>query len=160
MRPLLAPILALMLAACSGGNQSSGNTLHALDLADYQGHWLVVNYWAQWCQPCIKEIPELNALAERYPRVTVLGVNYDGARGTELQQQVDKLGVGFPTLLTEPSAQLGVQLPGVLPTTLVIDPDGRLVQTLVGPQTLESLAMVTGQAGMTDTGPSLTEPDK
>ena len=146
MRSLVAAIVASLLVACSGDNESSGNTLRSLNMADYQGRWLVINYWAKWCKPCIKEIPELNALDAHYPQVTVLGVNYDGARGPELQQQVDKLGVAFPTLLTEPSAQLGVQLPGVLPTTLVLNPDGKLVQTLVGPQTLESLALATGQA--------------
>ena len=104
----------------------------------------MINYWAKWCKPCIEEIPELNALDERYAQVAVLGVNYDGAVDQELQQQLDALGVAFPTLLAEPSAQLGTHLPSVLPTTLVLDPQGNLVGTLVGPQTLESLALAMG----------------
>lgn len=146
MKSLLTVALTALLMACSGDSEPTGNTRASLDLTGYEGRWVVVNYWAKWCKPCIEEIPELNALDERYSQVTVLGVNYDGARGTELQQQVDNLGVAFPTLLTEPSAQLGVQLPSVLPTTLILNPAGKLVQTLVGPQTLESLALATGQA--------------
>jgi thiol-disulfide isomerase/thioredoxin len=152
MRSLLALPLAVMLLACSGPAEPPGNTLAALDLADHQGHWVVVNYWAKWCKPCIEEIPELNSLNERYPQVRVLGVNYDGATADDLQQQIETLGVAFPTLLAEPSAQLGVELPSVLPTTLVLDPTGKLVQTLIGPQTLESLVLATGQAATAETG--------
>ena len=143
MRSLLLACALPLLFACSNGSPS-GNVRASLDLADYAGRWVVVNYWAKWCKPCIKEIPELNTLDERYPGVAVLGVNYDGATGPELQAQVDALGIAFPNLLTEPSAQLGTELPSVLPTTLVINPRGELVQTLVGPQTLESLARATG----------------
>ena len=154
MKTLLVAVTASLLIACSGDNASPGNTRATMDLSEYQGRWVVINYWAKWCKPCIKEIPELNALDERYPQVAVLGVNYDGATGDDLQQQVDRLGVSFPTLLEEPSAQLNVPLPSVLPTTLILDPDGRLVQTLVGPQTLESLALATGQAAMPEAGPT------
>lgn len=148
MRYLLLAAALPLLFACSNSGPS-GNVLTSLDLSDYAGRWVVVNYWAKWCKPCIKEIPELNALDERYPGVAVLGVNYDGASGAELQAQVDTLGIAFPNLLTEPSAQLGTELPAVLPTTLVINPRGELVQTLVGPQTLESLARATGQEAET-----------
>ena len=83
----------------------------------------------------------------------MLGVNFDGNTGAELETQVEKLGIAFPTLLEDPAAQLGMQKPSVLPTTLVFDPDGRLANTLVGPQTLESLALATGQAAMPEAGP-------
>ena len=151
MKSLLATILASLLVACSGGNESPGNTLHSLDIADYKGRWVVVNYWAKWCKPCIKEIPELNALDRKYPQVAVLGVNYDGASGEALQAQIDDLDIQFPIILAEPSSTLGVELPSVLPTTLILNPDGKLVATLVGPQDLESLALATGQVGMPET---------
>ncbi len=154
MRNLFPLALACLLLACSGGDEVPGNTRVSLNLADYEGRWVVVNYWAQWCKPCIKEIPELNSLQNHYPQVAVLGVNYDGATGEGLQQQIDSLGVAFPTLITEPSAQLGIRLPDVLPTTLILNPEGKLVHTLVGPQTLESLALATGQAAMPEAGPS------
>lgn len=154
MKSILIAALASLLVACAGDGAIPGNTRAALNLDEYKGKWVVINYWAKWCKPCIKEIPELNALASRYAQVAVLGVNYDGATGDDLQQQIDQLGVAFPTLLLEPSAELGLPLPSVLPTTLIMDPDGKLVQTLVGPQTLESLALATGQVGMPETAPT------
>ena len=140
MRAWCFPLLLLALAACSPA-EKPGNTLQ---LDELRGQWVVINYWAIWCKPCIQEIPELNKLAEM-PQVTVLGVNYDGISGEELDQQLQKLGVTFPTLKTDPAAQLGLARPVVLPTSLVLDPQGQLSDTLVGPQTLETLATATGQ---------------
>jgi thiol-disulfide isomerase/thioredoxin len=110
-----------------------------------QGQWVVINYWAQWCAPCIKEIPELNRLDQDYAQVTVVGVNYDGTNGHELELQRQKLGVTFASLESDPAAQLGIPRPVVLPTTLILDPTGRLVATLIGPQTLASLVQATQQ---------------
>jgi thiol-disulfide isomerase/thioredoxin len=132
--------MLLTLAACSPAEKPSST----LQLDELHGQWVVINYWAIWCKPCIQEIPELNKLAE-LPQVTVLGVNYDGISGEELDQQLEKLGVAFRTLETDPAAQLGMARPVVLPTTLVLDPQGQLSETLVGPQTLETLATATRQ---------------
>jgi thiol-disulfide isomerase/thioredoxin len=134
--------LLLALAGCGGG----GGTADPVDLDQLRGQWLVINYWAQWCKPCIREIPELNHLDRQYRHVTVLGVNYDGATGRELELQLEKLGIEFATLPGDPARQLGVPRPVVLPTTLILDQQGQLHATLVGPQTLESLAQATGQA--------------
>jgi thiol-disulfide isomerase/thioredoxin len=150
MKRLCGLLLLATLAACSPPAPPG-----ELRLDQFRGQWVVINYWATWCKPCIKEIPELNALDE-FPQVAVLGVNYDGASGEELQQQLLELGITFPTLDADPAAQLGVARPLVLPTTLVLDPTGQLHATLVGPQTLESLAAATGQAagGENRPGPS------
>jgi len=148
MKIWLATMLTLgLLTACSAGDKSPSG---ALNIADYQGRWLVINYWAEWCKPCIKEIPELNALDAKYPQVAVLGVNFDGVTGDELNAQMATLSIDFPVLEQEPSGILGVDLPSVLPATFILDPDGKLVHTLIGPQTLESLALATGQVGIVD----------
>ncbi len=130
--------LALLLTACAPA-VPPGNTLQ---LEELQGQWVVINYWAIWCKPCAEEIPELNAL-DKLPGVTVLGVNFDGAGGAELAQQLQQLAIAFPTLDVDPAVQLGLVRPAVLPTTLVIDPSGALRETLVGPQTLQSLTAAT-----------------
>jgi thiol-disulfide isomerase/thioredoxin len=106
---------------------------------NYQGQWVVVNYWAEWCKPCIKEIPELNDLNAQNSDVTVLGVNFDGAVGDELARQLDTLKVAFETLPYDPSAELGIERPRALPTTVIISPEGDLKEVLIGPQTQESL---------------------
>lgn len=151
MKKTLLVILATLLVACNAERQQPSPSL---DLASLQGQWVVVNYWAKWCKPCIKEIPELNALGEKYPQVAVFGVNYDGVTGEELAQQVGELNIAFPILPQDPAAELGTARPVVLPTTLILNPDGKLVHTLVGPQTLESLALATGQAAMPEAGPT------
>jgi hypothetical protein len=75
-------------------------------------------------------MPHLNALDRSYEAVTVLGVNYDGAEGAELAQQRQALGVEFASI-TDPAAQLGTPRPVALPTTLVLNPQGEVVATLV-----------------------------
>lgn len=135
MRMLLA-VLVVLMSACSGesGPGPAG-------LAAHRGQWVVVNYWAKWCKPCIEEIPELNRLDAGHEQIQVLGVNYDGLTGDELDGQVQELGVEFP-IIADPAAELGTPRPVVLPTTLILDPAGKLVGTLVGPQTGESILSV------------------
>lgn len=141
MRYILIFAAVLSLLGCT----KNAPDATAPSLERLQGQWVVINYWAQWCAPCIKEIPELNRLDQDYARVTVVGVNYDGASGEELALQRQKVGAAFVSLEADPAAQLGVPRPAVLPTTLILDPTGLLVATLVGPQTLASLVQVTQQ---------------
>ena len=141
MKYSLLLALALTLSACGASRDSTSEP--ALD--KLKGQWVVINYWAQWCKPCIKEIPELNTLDQKYPQVTVLGVNYDGATGEDLAVQRAKFGIEFTALTTDPASQLGTPRPVVLPTTLILDPTGQLSATLVGPQTLASLVQAIEQ---------------
>jgi thiol-disulfide isomerase/thioredoxin len=142
MKYLLCFVVMLSLLACANKEAA----VPASTLEELRGQWVVINYWAEWCKPCIVEIPQLNALDAQYPQVTVLGVNYDGASGAELEQQRQQLGVTFASMEADPAAQLGIPRPVVLPTTLILDPTGQLVATLLGPQTLQSLAQATGQS--------------
>jgi thiol-disulfide isomerase/thioredoxin len=101
---------------------------------------LIVNYWATWCGPCIKEIPELNELSKQHAaELNLIGVNYDQPEEGEQKRQVEKMKIEFPVLSGEPSVLLGVRIPVVLPTTYVFAPGGKLIATLVGPQTKETL---------------------
>lgn len=111
--------------------------------------WTFVNYWAEWCKPCIKEIPELNALNTR-DGFRVLGVNFDGATGDALAAQQDALGVAFPTLAEDPAARFALVRPQVLPTTLVLAPGGELHSVLIGPQTADSLIAATRRPAAED----------
>ncbi|MEM6583735.1 MAG: TlpA disulfide reductase family protein [Pseudomonadota bacterium] len=140
-KPLAAVLVILALSACSSGQAP---TPGQLDLPALRGQWVVVNYWAIWCKPCIQEIPELNEL-DHLPQVAVFGVNYDGTAGEQLRQQVETLDVQFPTLAVDPAETLGVERPMVLPTTFIINPQGQLQDTLIGPQTLQTLANATEQ---------------
>jgi len=139
VKRLLCLGILLAVLGCAERKESPAD----VRLEDLRGQWVVINYWAQWCKPCIEEIPELNALDQKYNDVTVLGVNYDGATGVDLAQQREALGVAFPSLAEDPAAQLGVPRPVVLPTSLIVDPGGQVIATLLGPQTLETLEQAT-----------------
>lgn len=135
LKLLFSPLLFTLLAACGQERPPTA----AEQLAELQGQWVVVNYWAQWCKPCIEEIPELNALDADHNDIAVLGVNYDGATGEALASQIEALGVAFPTLPSDPAELLGQPRPSVLPTTFILDPQGTLTASVVGPQTEASL---------------------
>lgn len=135
-------IASLLLSACSKVEleRSAGAPLVWSEL---RGHWVLVNYWAEWCKPCLKEIPELNAL-DQEPDIIVLGVNYDDIRGAELRELGQRMNIRFDLLNQDPGAQFGWQTPNALPATLVIDPDGKLQQVLLGEQTRASIRAAIG----------------
>jgi thiol-disulfide isomerase/thioredoxin len=130
LRWLAVAGLVITLTACSR------DPLSHRALAD---GWTVINYWATWCTPCIKEIPELNAFDSERQDVRVLGVNFDGLEGEELAEQARELGIAFALLGEDPSGKLGFERPQVLPTTVILRPGGEIAQILIGPQTLDEL---------------------
>lgn len=137
----------VLLGACSRPDYQTADG-DSGRFADLRGKWLLINYWAEWCKPCIEELPELAAFQrEHSAQATVLSVNYDGAVGDTLREQIEKLRVELPVILGDPAPQLGYPRPAVLPTTLIFAPDGTLKDTLVGPQTAASLAAAIGQSG-------------
>ena len=125
MRLALALISSLMLSGCS--SEPTGIV---------PNQWSVIKYWAIWCKPCREEIPELNQL-NQIENVVGLGVNFDGKVGEALISDADDLGIAFD-IIDDPAAYLNISRPSVLPTTLVLSPEGTLA-TLVGPQTAESI---------------------
>lgn len=141
-------LLVLFLGACGepdGQLTEPNGAEQGFRFDQWHGRWLVVNYWAEWCAPCRHEIPELNALNLR-DDVQVVGVNFDGIRGAKLQEVTVAMDVTFPTLVDDPGPRYGVERPRVLPTTLVIQPDGLLLSELRGPQTQQSLLQAMGLA--------------
>jgi thiol-disulfide isomerase/thioredoxin len=133
-------LLSLVLVGCSAdtGYQLIDGSSYSFN--NNQGKYTLVNYWAEWCQPCRVEVPELNELAaEHADQLTVLAVNFDNEQGPELLAQLQKIGIQFPSLVLDPRAKWGLERPNVLPETLIINSEGELVQRLIGPQTLESL---------------------
>lgn len=152
-RVLLAAMLALglVLTGCGGEDrspESEARTIglvngEVLTLDDMAGRWLFVNYWAEWCAPCLVEIPELNEFHEdAADRVIVLGVNFDRLPAEEMLPQVESLDIRFPVAVSEPSDVLDIASPQVLPSTYVFNPAGERVGVLVGPQSLEQLYAV------------------
>lgn len=141
---LLMNLLTLVSCRLADAVDSQGNPIR---ISDYKGKWVVINYWAAWCKPCLKELPELNALYLIYKsRLMVFGVNYDALSNNEIETFVKKLGITFPMMRTFPMDKFGVQEISVLPVTFLISPEGKLVKTLKGPQTMNSLEKAMGIA--------------
>lgn len=109
-------------------------------LSDLKGKWIIFNYWADWCPPCIKEIPELNNLQRNYSnKLKVFLINFDMLEGEELNQQLKKFNVKVDSLLSDPSTIFNWTIPENLPVTFIINKNGDLEHTLVGPQTEEEI---------------------
>ncbi len=109
-------------------------------LSDLKGKWIIFNYWADWCPPCIKEIPELNNLQRNYSnKLKVFLINFDMLEGEELNQQLKKFNVKVDSLLSDPSTIYKWVIPENLPVTFIINKNGDLEYTLVGPQTEEEI---------------------
>lgn len=116
-------------------------------LSDYQGKWVVVNYWATWCPPCLEEIPELEAFhtAHHNRDAVVVGINYEDSDPAYLKSFVDEKMISYPILradLTRPPV-FG-RLYG-LPTSFIVSPDGKLVQSKTGSVTKSFLEGVIAQ---------------
>jgi thiol-disulfide isomerase/thioredoxin len=140
-----AVVLLLCVVACAPADFDYANGASGR-YADWLGRWVVLNYWAEWCAPCRYEIPELNALNHLLDGhgVLVVGINFDGVHGAALPELMARMGIQFPVIDTDPRGHFGYQLPAVLPTTIVINPKGVVVATLVGPQTRMSLESLLG----------------
>jgi thiol-disulfide isomerase/thioredoxin len=115
---------------------------HRHALADYKGRWVVVNYWATWCVPCIEEIPEIADFQRAHPDVVVLGIAIDAEDVAKTKVFAKKVGLTYPLVISDDSVER--QFPRVkgLPTTRIYDPSGKVVFDKLGRVTRKSLEEV------------------
>jgi len=104
-----------------------------IQLKDFQGKFLVLNFWATWCPPCVEELPSLNQFQEQFSNrgVVVLGVSVDEDLQT-YQKFLRTAGVQFLTV-RDPERKVS-RLYGTFkyPETYFIDPTGKVVQKIIG----------------------------
>ncbi len=121
------------------------------DLADQRGKWTVVNFWATWCGPCLKEMPELSALDAMREHVVVVGLAYEDTTVEAMRGFLEKYPVVYPiALLDIYDPPRDFETPGGLPMTVLIGPDGKVAKTITGPVTAHDLEAAIAAAG----GPS------
>ncbi|MDE2834338.1 MAG: TlpA disulfide reductase family protein [Bacteroidota bacterium] len=140
----------------------------SLTLSSLRGRVVVLNFWATWCKPCLKEMPALEELHRTMASqgVSIVGVSVDTADPSFISHFVERLSVSYPVIvanhsLTDAYSQLPARLslrigslrihPTVpiisaldaLPTTILVDPQGRIAASLLGLLHIEDLkAMV------------------
>ena len=144
-RPHFAVVVVLLVLSMVGCEKIEFGRAEGakLNWDNLRGQWVLVNYWAEWCKPCIEEIPELNQL-DKSPDIAVLGVNFDGVQGEALVELGERMGIKYTMLADDPGPEFGWKLPVGLPATFLVNPGGDLVETRFGPQTEEELRAVIG----------------
>lgn len=121
----VAALMQMQLPDLSGASHT---------LAAWKGQPMVVNFWATWCAPCVKEMPELDALQKKYPHIRFVGIGVDSA--ANMQKFVEKVQVSYPLWVIGPGAidtlrKLG-NPSGGLPFTIVFNADGGINRKILG----------------------------
>ena len=143
-------LLALMVSAAQAADfkvtDTNGKT-HSL--SGYKGKWVLVNYWATWCPPCLEEIPDLIALHEnKKNNLVVIGVAMDYRNAQQVTDFAEGLLVEYPIVLGNPQIVSQIGPVQGLPTTYLYSPDGKMVAQQVGAITRESVESFIAKKGV------------
>lgn len=146
---------AALTATAADAERTIDFSLQDLDgktqtLSEYRGKWVVVNFWATTCPPCIKEMPELSDFHDRHKDkdAVVLGVNFEDIRESWMRAFLNSVDVSYPILPwgTSPATPFGMII--ALPTTFIVSPDGTSVAHYTGQITAADIeAYIEGESG-------------
>ena len=104
------------------------------DLAAQRGKWVIVNFWATWCSPCIAEMPAISKFVATHKHVAAIGLAWDDSSHADIVKFAKKHPVDYPLAQVDTNHSLpGFPAPVGLPVTWLIAPDGHVAQHFVGP---------------------------
>lgn len=136
---LFCVLLSLSLGAQAKGFVFTDSTGKKLTLSDYKGKWVLINFWATWCPPCLKEIPDLVSLYESRKDVMVIGIAMDYQNPKTVLKFVESLSISYPIVLGDRKIAAQIGPVSMLPTTYLFDPAGQPAAYKVGLISRESL---------------------
>lgn len=138
---VLSCALLLMFSIQAYGFQFQDTTGKIHKLEDYKGKWVLINFWATWCPPCLKEIPDLISLSKDRKDIMVIGVAMDSDDPRIVMEFVQSMAINYPIVFG--NRQIAAQLDDVslLPSTYFYDPEGNPAarqQGIISRESIES----------------------
>jgi peroxiredoxin len=128
---LCAGFLLVTVANAEGLQDTQHNPV---SLTKLSGKWVVVSYFAVWCGACEQEVPELNHFyeANKENNIVVYGVDFDNDSSEQITAAAQHMGIKYPVLVDNPKMAWRLDTVTVLPTTFIINPEGKVVETIMG----------------------------
>jgi len=108
-------------------------------LSDYRKQWVIVNFWATWCTPCIEEIPEFIEFQKQHPEHKILGINFEEISNSDLQKFVQLHNINYPILRVGDTPLIPFEPLKGLPATAIVSPSGELLTVHTGSVTAQAL---------------------
>lgn len=137
---VLALMTLIVVGAQAADFKVTDTTGKTHTLSGYKGKWVLVNYWATWCPPCLEEIPDLIALHDsKKNNLVVIGIAMDYKSAKQVTDFAEGLLVTYPIVLGTPKIVSQIGPMQGLPTTYLFNPEGKIVAHQVGALTREAV---------------------
>ena len=147
-----AVLLALAAGAASAATATKPTLVvttfdgASFDLSKQSGKWVIVNFWATWCSPCLKELPDISAfVAAHKDKVAAIGLDFEEADKADIEKFLKAHPLSYPVAQVDvDNPPKDFDTPKGLPNTYVIAPDGHVAKAFLGPVTAKDLGDALG----------------